>query len=55
MGWGSFIGGMLTQGFIDKLFLESEKKKAIEDYQEKQDIITLKQEIERLKNQLNNR
>lgn len=53
MGWGSFIGGMLTQGFIDKLFLESEKKKAIEEYQEKQDILVLKKEIEYLKSQIN--
>jgi hypothetical protein len=52
MGWGSFIGGMLVQGFIDKFAIEKERQEAVEEYKEKQDIITLKAEVERLKNLL---
>jgi len=55
MSWGSFIGGMLVQGFIDKFACEREKEKAIEEYKEKQEIANLRSELERLKNLLNTR
>ena len=55
MSWGSFIGGMLVQGFIDKFAIEKEKQQAIEEYKEKQEIVNLRNELERLKSILANR
>lgn len=52
MGWGSFFGGMVLQGIVDSFRIEREKEKAVKEHIEKQEIINLKQEVERLKNQI---